>query len=55
MKNDTNMPTKEFVNFEYKDKAVETVYLKIFVPLKIKHKIKINELPKIKINMLQIN
>ena len=50
-----NMPTKEFVNFEYKEKAVETVYLKIFVPPKIRHKIGINELLRIKNNILHLN
>jgi hypothetical protein len=49
------MPTKEFANFEYKEKPVGTVYLKIFVPPKIRHKIGINELLRIKINMLHLN
>jgi hypothetical protein len=50
--NDTNMPTKEFVNFEYKEKIVESAYLIIFVLQKIKLKIKISELQKIKIHMM---
>jgi hypothetical protein len=47
-----NMPTKESANIEYKEKIVENACLIIFVLLKIKHKIKINELQKIKIHMM---
>jgi hypothetical protein len=45
------MPTKEFVNFEYKEKIVENARLIFFVLLKTKLKIKINEPQKIKINI----